>query len=557
MQKAITSILLFIFSAGFVYGQQIPHLKRNKNNIVQLIVNDKPYIMLAGELMNSSASTLESMAPKWERLKALNLNTVLATVAWEQIEPEEGQYDFSVVEGLIEEARKDDLKLVFLWFGSWKNGSSGYAPHWVMRDTKRFPRMKTDKGENRPFLANYSENLAKADTKAFGALMNFIKQIDSKEHTVLMVQIENEIGLLGDSRDRSAIAEELFRKEVPGELIQYFQKNEKQILPEIINQWKAHGKKAKGNWLELFGNDSNRLADELFMGWYYARFVEQLATEGKRNYPIPLFVNAWTIYPEDPNPGNYPSGGPNHRMLDIYQLAAPSVDFLAIDNYNDDYVSQLRQYNRNGNPVFVPEAVALWRGEKWSGPAKAFYTLSEFNALGFSPFAIDNDVYDEKHPLKDAYRVLDNLMPLMTKEHGSGNMKGFMQQGDNKSDKIDFGDYDINIHYNYPYQGYGLAIRLSADEFLIAGNGADISFQSKNKSLPGISYGTIREGYYQDGEWKTTKYLGGDEAMQGVGGVKIPPVYLSEDAKQNLVTIIKIKVIPVESATYNNRNIFD
>lgn len=537
-------------------AQNIPHIKRNDKGVVQLIVNDKPYLMLAGELMNSSASTLESMAPKWERLKNLNLNTVLATIAWEQVEPEEGQYDFSIVEGLIKEARRHDLKLVFLWFGSWKNGSSGYAPHWVMRDTKRFPRMKNEKGENRPYLSNFSENLLNADAKIFSKLMEYIKEIDSREHTVLMVQIENEIGLLGDSRDRSPVAEELFRRDVPAELVKYFQKNEKQILPEIVQQWKANGKKTKGNWLELFGNESNKLADEIFMGWYYAKFVEKVAQEGKKVYPIPMFVNAWTIYPEDPVPGNYPSGGPNHRMLDIYQCAAPSVDFLALDNYNDDYISQLKEYDRNGNPIFVPEAVALWRGEKWTGPAKAFYTLSEFNALGFSPFAIDNAVYDEDHPLKDAYRVLNNLMPLITAEHGSGRMRGFMQQ-ENKHDEIDFGDYVMHANYNYPYRGYGLVIRLSDDEFLVAGNGVDISFQSKVKFLTGISYGTIREGHYVNGEWKTLKYLGGDEAMQGVGGFKMPPVYLAEDANRNLVSIVRVKVIPVESSTYNDRNIFD
>ncbi len=551
----LISLWLFAVCLHLTAGD-IPKLVKNKNGVTQLIVHGKPHVMLAGELMNSSASTLESMEPKWQRLKNLNLNTVLVTVTWEQVEPEEGQYDFTVVDGLIREARKYNLKLVFLWFGSWKNGSSGYAPYWVMKDTKRFPRMKNKNGENRPYLANFTAELTEVETKTFSTLMKHLKAIDGEQHTVLMVQVENEVGLLDDSRDRSARAEELFKKEVPKELVNYFSKSEKKILPEIIGQWKASGKKLQGNWLELFGNESNSLADELFMAWQYARHIEQVASAGKKQYPIPMFVNAWTIYPKDPVPGHYPSGGPNARMLDIYQLAAPSIDVIAPDNYNDDYISKLKEYDRNGNPIFVPEAVALFRGEKWSGPAQAFYTLSQFNALGFSPFGIDNAVYDEKHPLRDAYRVLDNLMPLIVKEHGTGKMKGFMQQ-ESKTDRVDFGDYEMHVGYNYPYQGYGLVIRLSDDEFLVSGNGADISFQSKSKSLPGISYGTVREGYLVDAQWKTVKYLGGDEAMQGVGGVKLPPVYLGEDASPNLVSTVIIRVIPVESATYANKNIFD
>lgn len=549
-------LLVLLLVCQLANAQTAPRLVRNKNGVAQLIVDGKPHVMLAGELMNSTSSTLESMAPVWERMKNLNLNTILLSLSWEQLEPEEGQFDFSLVDGLIGEARKHDLKLVFLWFGSWKNASSGYAPHWVLRDTKRFPRMKNREGENRPYLSNLSQEVMKADARAFTALMNRIKEIDSKEQTVLMCQIENEVGLLGDTRDRSAHAEEQFRQPVPADLIRHIQKNEKRILPEIIDQWKANGKKTKGTWLELFGNTSNSLADEMFMAWHYARFMNHVAEEGKKAYHIPMFVNTWIIFPHEPTPGLYPSGGPTSRMLDVWQAAAPSIDFLAFDNYAEDYIAQCHMYNRNGNPIFVPEAVGLWMGDKWSAPAKAFYTLSEFNALGFAPFGIDNAIYTENHPVGDAYRVLNNLLPLITKEHGSGQMKGFMQQKD-QNEVVSFPDYDIHINYRYPYQGYGLVIRLAKDEFLVAGNGADISFQSKIKDLPGLSYGTLQEGYFVNGAWKTTKYLGGDEAMQGIGGVKLPPVYLYEDAHPNDVSIIRIKLIPTESGTYGEKNIVD
>lgn len=549
-------VLLLLWAVMAVNAQQSPQLVRNKHGVAQLMVDGKPYVMLAGELMNSTSSTLESMAPVWQRMKNLNLNTLLLSVSWEQLEPDEGKFDFTIVDGLIREARKYDLKLAFLWFGSWKNGSSGYAPHWVLRDTRRFPRMKNKEGENRPYLSILSEELMKADARAYTALMNRIKEIDRNEQTVIMCQIENEVGLLGDTRDRSAHAESQFRQQVPADLIKHLQKNEKLILPEIIEQWKTHGKKSKGSWEELFGNSCNHLADEMFMSWHYARFINHVAAEGKKAYNIPMFVNAWIIFPHEPIPGLYPSGGPNSRMLDIWQAAAPSIDFLAFDNYAEDYIAQCHLYNRNGNPIFVPEAVGLWMGDKESAPAKAFYTLSEFNGLGFAPFGIDNAIYNENHPVGDAYRVLQNLLPLIVKEHGTGQMKGFMQQKD-QNEVVSFKDYDIHINYRYPYQGYGLVIRLSDDEFLVAGNGADISFHSKIKSLPGLSYGTLREGYFNDGQWKTTKYLGGDEAMQGIGGIKLPPVYLYEDAHPNYVSIIRVKLIPTDSGTYGEKNMVD
>lgn len=549
MKKVISIFLSCLLSASFsLMAHDLPKLVTNEYGVKQLLLDNQPYVMLAGELMNSSASTLESMALKWQHLKDLNLNTILLAVTWEQLEPEEGQYDFAIVDGLIKEARKYDLKLVFLWFGSWKNGTSGYAPYWVMKDTKRFPRMRDEKGQNLPYLANFTSALTNIESKAFYKLMDHIRQIDSEEQTVLMVQVENEVGILGDSRDRSLLAETLFKKDVPEQLMKYIVKNEKKILPEIIEQWKAHGKKLKGSWEDVFGNESNSLADEMFMGWNYACHIQEVASAGKSAYPIPMFVNAWTIYPKDPIPGKYPSGGPNARMLDIYQLAAPAIDVLAVDNYNEDYISKLKEYDRNDNPIFVPEAVALFRGEKWSGPAKAFYTLAEYDAICFSPFAIDNySVYNEKHPLREAYKVLKNLMPLIVKKHGTGQMRGFMQQ-ENRNDKIDFGDYEMNIHYHAtePYEGYGLVIRLSEDEFLVSGYGINVSFNSKDRKRPGISYGTLREGYFVDGEWKTLKYLGGDEAMQGVGGVKMPSVYTDAEKSPDLITTVIIKVIPVE-----------
>lgn len=549
MKKLFLLLLLIALTHFVTIAADIPKLIRTSNGSVNLILNGKPFLILGGELMNSSASTLENMAPKWKTIKQLNVNTVLLPITWEQFEPEEGTFDYSLAEGLIKQAREYDMKLIFLWFGSWKNATSGYAPHWVMRDTKRFPRMQTDKGENRPYLSNLSEELNNADAKAFKALMTFIKKIDSKQQTVIMCQIENEVGIKGDSRDRSVKAEKLFASDVPVEFINYITEKEKQLLPEIVTRWHENGKRTKGSWAEVFGK--NDLADELFMAWHYAKFVNKIAVAGKEVYPLPMFVNAWTINPEKPIPGVYPSGGPNHRMLDVWQAAAPSVDFIGVDNYLEDYKDMCKQFYRNGNPMFVPEAVPIWLGDKLGAPSKAFYTFGEFNTLCFSPFAIDHPIYDENHPLGIAYHVLKNLTPLIIQEQGTGNMRGFMEQ-DSKNERIDFEDIYLNINYDKPYTGYGLIIRLAKDEFLIAGNGFSAQFFSKMKPLSGLSYGTIQEGYFENGKWKTTKYLNGDEAGQGVGGFKLPGVYLKEDANINTITSIRVKLVPINGSTTEN-----
>ena len=534
----------------------VPQLKRNQHGALQLIVNDKPYIMLAGELLNSSSSTAINMEPRWKRLKDLNLNTVLMSVTWEMIEPEEGEFDFAIVESLIKEARKHDLKIVFLWFGSWKNGSSGYAPHWVIRDTARFPRMRNREGHIRDVLSFFSEEVLKADMRAYTELMRFIKKIDAKENTVLMMQIQNEVGLLGDSRDRSITAEKLFAENAPEKLFAHLQKNKENILPEIREQWGKSGFKTKTPWGKAFGNDSKNLADEMFMAWHYASFIDKMASAGKKIHPLPVFANAWIIWP-DQKPGDYPSGGPNARMLDVWQAAAPSVDILAVDNYHQTpaaYAAKSKEYMRSGNPLFVPEAVSLWTGDELSGPAKAYWSLAEGNAICFAPFAIDHPVYSENHPLKTAYAMLQGLIPTIAKAQGSDDMFGFMQKDkDHKEDIADFDDYRIYVRYFGPNPGYGLVIRLSEDEFLLSGNGISAHIVSKKPGLEGIGYGLMREGRFNaKGEWITERFLGGDE-----GGLRMPAVYLGKDVNEHLIKTIRVKVYPVEKSAAHDKDVFD
>ena len=350
-----------------------PHLEK-RGNVTQLIVKGQPYLALSCELMNSSSSSREYMVPHWDALKQAGINTVLAVVSWEQLEPQEGKFDFTVVDDLITDARAHDMKLVLLWFGSWKNGVSSYHPIWVKKDAARFPSAQTKDGKTLPILSTLGTATAEADGKAYAAMMQHVKEIDANEQTVIMIQMENEVGLHGYTRDWCPAANAALAGPVPQQLMDYLVKHKDSLLPETLSAWKNSNFRTSGTWEEVFGK--NDRTDEIFMAWNYASYMNKVSAAGKEVYNLPTFVNAWIVQPEDTRPGNYPSGGPQAQNHDIWRAAAPAIDILSPDIYLTDYPNLLRMYARNGNPVFVPESRA---GQE--GAANAAFTIGEMPSI--------------------------------------------------------------------------------------------------------------------------------------------------------------------------------
>ena len=312
---------------------QTPYLQQVGSKY-QLMVEDEPFLMLGGELSNSRFTSVESMKPVWPKLKSMNLNTVLAPVFWELIEPERGIFDFSLLDEFIAEARAHDLKLVLLWFGSWKNSMSSHVPGWIKTDQVTYPRAVDENGVSQEILTPFSDNNLQADLQAFVELMKHLKNVDEIEQTVIMIQPENEIGMLPSAREYHELANEQYKQQVPKALMRYLVENKHSLVPEFYSVWKANGFKNHGTWEEVFGKGLH--TDEIFMAWYFALYVDQITKAGKDIYPLPMFVNAALNRPGW-EPGRYPSAGPLPHLMDVWKAGGKYIDFLTPDFYNPDF----------------------------------------------------------------------------------------------------------------------------------------------------------------------------------------------------------------------------
>ena len=512
----------------------LPHL-RKVGSTTQLIVNSQPYLMLAGELHNSSASSSTYMQPIWSKLADdLHLNTVISTVSWELIEPTEGTFDFASVDSQIRSAQENRLHLVLIWFGTWKNASASYVPMWVKKDRQRFPPAMlhgpgTFMGMHMLSLSALGENTIAADARAFAALMRHIREYDT-QHTVLMMQVENETGLLGDSRDRSALAEAAWSKPVPSELTSYLTEHKHSLLPEVSAVWGAHGFKTSGTWAQVFGTEP--AADEVFMAWFIGRAVGRVAEAGKAELPIPMYANDWLgPQPGQKLPGQYPSGGPVAGMLDVWRAAAPKLDFFSPDIYVADFQGVCDLYVRSGNPLFIPEAR--------TNIANLFWAVGHDLALGYSPFGIEDVIH--YIPLASAYATLGELAPMILKYGPEGKVSAVIE-GNEASVKhfqettglaINFGGLQSLLSGGHKDQaaqkdlppaptgdmesftkpeadkrGFALVIQNAPDAFIIAGS--KVLLTNSDRQL-----GTVDEGAFNKGEWVANRRLNGDETFSG------------------------------------------
>lgn len=415
-------------------------------------------------------------------------------------------------------------------------GISTYAPAWVKTNTKRFPRARLRKAGGElaigDVLSIFHLEAQKADAKAFGKLMAHLKEVDEKYSTVIMVQVENETGLLGDSRDGGAAAEKRFHSAVPSELTKALMADKDVLRPEL--QWTVErvSKNSTGTWPEVFGQ--SKRTDELFMAYHYALYLEQVARAGKQEFPLPLYTNVWQNYNDSSdtdnnfpvvvgggsNPGDYPSGGGVINVLDVWQAFAPSLDMIAPDVYLNDYSSSCAKYRHRNQPLFIPEQ----RRDEY-GARRIWAAVGSYQCLGASPFGIETLEIAE-NPFKKHYGLMRSVSRLILRSQRDRTSFGFffdeLPPGPDARDpspvqKVKFGPWDLTIErsfvFGHPGPGFGMVIHRGGARFLLVGAGFQVRFEHETGAFTGIL--RFEEKEARGDGLETLRMLNGDETRSG------------------------------------------
>lgn len=516
--------LLSTLLAGQALAQAtpVPHLV-SRDGRHALIVDGEPFMIL-GAQMNNSSNWPAALPHVWPAMEALHVNTVEVQIAWEQIEPVEGRFDFAFVDTLLEQARERDLRLVLLWFGTWKNTNPQYTPAWVKLDNDRFPRMRRPDGTLHYVLSPHGRSTLEADTRAFVALIEHLKQVDP-QNTVLMVQVQNESGSYGLARDHSPEAEALFRGSVPPELL-------------------ARTGKTGANWTEAFGRD----AELFFQAWHIARYVDSIAAAGKRIKPIPMYVNAALADPfEWQDPNTFASGGPAQPVIEVWKAAAPHIDILAPDIYTTDhraYLKVLDDYQRADNPLLIVETGHA------QGYARYFFEAAGRGAIGWAPFGVDGLRFRQTRPAQPRlgpeelapfaanfalFRPLERLWPRLALEGKTWGAAEPNDPGANHTQTLNLGPYVATATFgradffnpppvgNDPPAG-GVAIaELGPNEYLVTGYHARVEFALSDPAAANLIFERVEQGRFdENGDWVFERVWSGDQVDWGLNFTAAP-----------------------------------
>jgi beta-galactosidase GanA len=534
--RGMRSILLGAVAMGAVAGamsaraQDLPKIVEQDGRAA-LMVDGSPFFLLGAQVDNSSG-WVDRLNADWPVAEKMRLNTLEVPVYWEQMEPVEGRFDFSVADALVGQARTHRMRLVLLWFGTWKNGRMHYAPDWVKTNRKRFPRVMTRDGKALDVLSSSGTETRAADAKAFAALMAHLKTMDP-QHTVIMMQVENESGTLGSVRDFGAVAQKEFDGAVPETLLKALHKQ-------------------PGTWAKVFGDD----ADETFAAWGVASYIGAVAAAGKKELALPMYANNWLKsprgYPVDTVPGeDYPSGGPTWNMHAVWKAAAPALDLLAPDIYvpnSADYIEVMRQFHTAANPLLIPESLGFEPFPGASGYSRNLYYAIGEGAIGFAQFGIDRVVLGPDGKAEDretasqieGSRLIGSFDRELAALMFAGKVRTAVEEPGRSQETLRFdagGSRAWRAMVSFPpaydppaaplntasdtmalHAGRAVVAQLGATEFLVTGIDCRVAFAPPigMKGVSGVMFGRVEQGHYAGTTWVVERLWNGDETDYGL-----------------------------------------
>ena len=547
---AVVATSLVVALHAQVKERPIPRVVK-KDGRFALLVDGAPYLMLGAQVHNSS--TWPATLPKvWPAMEYLNVNTVEMPIYWEQFEPRPGEYDYTTIDTVLTQARQHRVRVVLLWFGTWKNGSQHYMPEWMKLAPDRYPHMVDKDGHAVDSPSPYAAASLEADKTAFSAFMRHLKTADP-QRTVIMVQVENEAGTWGALRDYSPDAQKLFEAPVPREVLSAMQVKTTSPSP---------------NWQEAFGPE----AEVCFHAWSVAKYVGQVAAAGKAVYPLPLYANAALRDPLLPGaPGTYESGGPTDNVLAIWKVAAPALDILAPDIYQNDpaaYLKVLELYHRDDNPLFVPETGG-------AANARFFFSALGLQAIGFSPFGMDysrdrdtgpgSRQPDEFQAWAMNYRLIGPMQREIAELNFEGKLKAVAEGPPKVTETLLFGDWNAVVSYgatrngqavgNAEPTGRALVARLTENQFLVTGFFCRVDFrpagtEQQRKSQHIVDGTGQTPSALIDGKWQHRQFLRVEEGTYEDGVFKFLRIWNGDETDWGLNFSAEPVVLRVSVATY-------
>jgi len=506
----LSLVLVAAVTVAFAQARPIPQLVK-KGDKYAFLVDGKPFLMLGGQVDNR-VFVPDEMAKVLPGFKSYNGNTVEFPVTWKLIEPKEGEFNFGAVDKIVRDIRAHSLRAIVLWFGTWKGDETQFLPDWITSNPARFPKALDGDGKVSNSLSPHGAATLEADRKAFAALMKHLREIDENDRTVILVQVENEPGIVGPARDHSPGANKLFNGRVPAEFVTAL-------------------KKKPGTWAQVFGG---QFAEEAFTTYHMAKYINSVTQAGKAAYPLPMYVNVWMggvgtndrFYDFDRPGDSYPSGGGQSHTLDLWKAAAPAVDLIAPDIYHRSAVIYrliLSRYARRDNPLLIVET---GRGMEFA--RYCFMAIGEYSALGFAQFGVgiemaaDGEFGPRFADMAANFRLLGNAAPVITDLQGTKKLQSAIEEENIPGRMLSFDRYDVLVMFppalarqpswvepkgppNIP-SGRSLLAQVQPDEFLIMGFDSTIDFRpSVVSGHKEARFVEVEEGLYKDGVWTPTK----------------------------------------------------